>query len=369
MGNSCSNNDFNVSTPDFHCTLAISASYVDFFQRKPGISSKTLHHISQAYSLVNEKLSGPDCVSDRAIAAVISLTIYQQIHGLQSIGLIHLNGLYRMVHLRGGIAKLMQEHRALALKSMRSVLVLAFPALFSPSCSLKVESLTVTRLDVEMALQTGSPTLFCSDALEPTNTTADESRFTHDQVNNTCADLTHIMLSVLSFTSLLNCREQEGHRKLDPLSYTEMLVSLLYRLIEVAPLGQQRSGLGKLYDNSSHLTMLAFMTTLLPEYSRGHCSQLLSNRLQSAIQNLHFTSIDTQDSGSPLRLWTLFIGGISVLKQYDHRRSILEACERLDLHDWPAVRCQLCVFPWINALHDAPSRSLWENIQREKHEI
>lgn len=104
---------------DFHSTLAISASYVDFFRRKPGISSKILHHISQAYVLVNIKLLGPLSVSDSAIAALVSLAIYQQVHHQPATGLVHLHGLYRMIQLRGGIARLMQENRALALKLLR----------------------------------------------------------------------------------------------------------------------------------------------------------------------------------------------------------------------------------------------------------
>lgn len=108
---------------DFHSTLAISASYVDFFQRKPAISSKTLHHISQAYGLVNIKLSGPLSVSDSAIAAVVSLAIYQQVHHQPATGLVHLHGLYRMIQLRGGIARLMQENRALALKPLRYIVL------------------------------------------------------------------------------------------------------------------------------------------------------------------------------------------------------------------------------------------------------
>ncbi|KAI1097110.1 hypothetical protein F4804DRAFT_328632 [Jackrogersella minutella] len=59
----------------FHSTLAISASYVDLFERKPGISSMTLYHISKAYALINLKLSGPESVSDSALAAVVSLAI------------------------------------------------------------------------------------------------------------------------------------------------------------------------------------------------------------------------------------------------------------------------------------------------------
>ncbi|KAJ5176141.1 uncharacterized protein N7482_002018 [Penicillium canariense] len=122
---------------DFHSTLAISASYVDFFRRKPVISSKTLHHISQAYALVNIKLSGPFCVSDSSIAAVVSLAIYQQVHHQPETGLVHLHGLYHMIQLRGGIARLMQENRALALKPLR--------------------------LDVELAMQNGTSTLFRGD--------------------------------------------------------------------------------------------------------------------------------------------------------------------------------------------------------------
>jgi hypothetical protein len=78
---------------DFHSTLAISASYVDFLETKPTMSLRSLYHISQAYSLVNQKLSGPEPVADDAIASVVSLVIYQQIHSQDSVGITHLNGL------------------------------------------------------------------------------------------------------------------------------------------------------------------------------------------------------------------------------------------------------------------------------------
>ncbi|KAL8857280.1 MAG: hypothetical protein Q9178_006206 [Gyalolechia marmorata] len=322
----------------FHCTLAISASYIDFFVRKPAISSKTLYHISQAYALVNLKLSGPESVSDSAIAAVVSLTIYQQIHHLHSTGLIHLNGLYRMIQLRGGIATLMKENRALALKPLR--------------------------LDVELALQSGLPTLFRSDAIVTVIGVLGNSCGIKTPPLSTPSRLSHIMLSMVSFASLLNDREREGRTKLDPLSYTETLVSLLYQLTDVAPLGQPRSMSGGLWDDVAQLAMLAFMTTLLPELSHDESSHLLSDRLDSAIQDLHATFIDAQGSVFSLSLWTLFIGGVSVSKGKDHRSLILEICERLDLYDWPTVLRQLCGFPWIHTLHDVPARRLWEDAQR-----
>ena len=227
----------------------------------------------------------------------------------------------------------------------------------------------MTRLDVELALQTGLPTVFRSDAVVPTNGVSGDSCVIKEQLLSTTSRLSRIMLSVVSFASLLNGREREGRTKLDPLSYTETLVSLLYRLIEVAPLGQPRPMLGGLYDDVTHLAMLAFMTTLLPEYGRDDSCNLLSDRLESAIQDLHVTSADTQDSGFPLLLWTLFIGGASVLKGKDHRCLISETCERLELYDWPAVRRQLCGFPWIHTLHDVPGRSLWEDAQHWSTEV
>ena len=352
--------------------MAISASYVDFFERKPGISSKTLYHISQAYELVNLKLSSPESVSDSAIAAVITLAIYQQIHRLHSAGLIHLNGLYRTIQLRGGIARLMKENRALALKAMRYENVLASVALFlafSTHAFFEAESLTITRLDVELALQNGLPLLFRRDAVIPADGVPGDSRVVKEQSSSTASRLSRIMLSVVSFASLLNNREREGETRLDPLSYTETLVSLLYRLIEVAPLGQPRSMSGGLYDDVAHLAMLAFMTTLLPKYGRNDSTHLLSDRLESVIQDLPVTSADIQNSGFPLLLWTLFIGGVSVLKCKDHRWLILETCGRLDRHDWPAVHRQLCRFPWIYTLHDVPGRCLWEDAQRRSTEI
>ena len=246
----------------------------------------------------------------------------------------------------------------------------AFLSSFVSLTFFEAESLTITRLDVELALQTGLPTLFRSDAVVPANGISHDSHIIKEQPLSTASRLPRIMLSVVSFASLLNSREREGRTKLDPLSYMETLVLLLYRLIEFAPLGQPRSMSGGPYDDVAHLGMLAFMTTLLPEYGREESSHpLLSDRLESAIQDLHVTFAGTQDSGFSLLLWILFIGGISVLKGKDHRWLILETCERLDLYDWPAVRRQLCGFPWIYSLHDTPGRYLWENTQRRSTDI
>ncbi|KAJ5095322.1 hypothetical protein NUU61_004678 [Penicillium alfredii] len=76
----------STKNPDFHSTLAISASYIDFSRRKSTKFTKTLHHISQAYSLVKIELPGPFSVYDSAIAAMVSLVIYQQAYHQHTTG-------------------------------------------------------------------------------------------------------------------------------------------------------------------------------------------------------------------------------------------------------------------------------------------
>ena len=87
------------------------------------------------------KLSGPFSVSDSAIAAVVSLAIYQQVHRQPTTGLVHLYGLHRMIQLRGGITRLMQENRALALKPLRYVKVLDFTTCIEFAWDLQCDSL------------------------------------------------------------------------------------------------------------------------------------------------------------------------------------------------------------------------------------
>ncbi|KAF7160795.1 hypothetical protein CNMCM5623_006389 [Aspergillus felis] len=323
----------------FHSTLAISSSYVNFSQRKPAISPKTLHHISQAYALVNIKLSGPFSVSDSAIAAVVSLAIYQQIHHQPATGLVHLQGLYRMIQLRGGIARLMQEDRALALKPLR--------------------------LDVELAMQNGTRTLFRSDEV-PVHPVLCEPNVSGGHFPSAAPWMPLIMLDLFSFSRVLNDVERKHGLKLDPLDYMETVVSLLYRLVEISSLRQAFTEPGGRYGEVTYLAMLAFMTTLLPEFTRdGSSCPLLSDRLGRAMQDFCVTASESSDSDPALLLWILFISGISVLNIKDCRwlsPLIAVTCERLELDSWAVIQQRLSQFPWIFALHEASGHRLWEDV-------
>ncbi|PYH90283.1 hypothetical protein BO71DRAFT_334799 [Aspergillus ellipticus CBS 707.79] len=325
----------------FHSTLAICASYVGFFERKPAMSSKALHHLSQAYALVNIKLSGPFSVSDMAIAAVVSLAIYQQVHRQLATGLVHLHGLYRMIQLRGGIVRLMQENRSLALKPLR--------------------------LDAELAMQNGTAPLFRGDEV-PVNPVLCDPDVSSGQFPSAAPWMPSILLDLFNFSRLLNGVERKQRMRLDPLDYTETMVSLLYRLVEVSPLQQGSIQRGGLYGDVTSLAMLAFMTTLLPEYTReGSNCPLVSDRLGSAMEDLCLTAEESLESDPSFLLWILFISGISVLNLKSHHwlsPLISDTCDKLELNNWAVIQQQLSQFPWIFALHEAPGQRLWKDVRK-----
>ena len=90
----------------------------------PGLVSQqdfieAMRHLSRAFRLVNEKLSGNEALSDTTMAVVISMTQYERLRGQHRQGLVHLDGLLRMVELRGGISQVMSTNPPLAQKIFR----------------------------------------------------------------------------------------------------------------------------------------------------------------------------------------------------------------------------------------------------------
>ncbi|KAH6664818.1 hypothetical protein F5X68DRAFT_237252 [Plectosphaerella plurivora] len=88
-----------------NCTLAIAASYTDSFAGHAQVSPRALGYLCKAYALINKKLSSPEATTSPVIASVTSLVVYHRIHDSQAAGLIHFDGLERIIRLRGGMTK------------------------------------------------------------------------------------------------------------------------------------------------------------------------------------------------------------------------------------------------------------------------
>ena len=82
-------------------------------------SSEAMRHISQSYRLINEKLSGNRALDDATMVAVLGMTHWERIQGRHRDSVTHLQGLLKIVALRGGISQFAREQPFLAHKVFR----------------------------------------------------------------------------------------------------------------------------------------------------------------------------------------------------------------------------------------------------------
>ena len=73
-----------------------------------GHSTKAMYHMTNSLMHVRERLEGDDALSDATLGLVISFITQEQIRNEHEAARIHLNGLARMIELRGGLTSL--EH-------------------------------------------------------------------------------------------------------------------------------------------------------------------------------------------------------------------------------------------------------------------
>lgn len=124
-------------------------------------------------------------------------------------------------------------------------------------------------------------------------------------------------------------------------------------------------------DNLFHLSLVAVMSTLMPEYGRNTARYLLlANELQGALR----TYAQVAQRNDEIILWALFIGYITVLPGSDHVWVLplaIETCAELGLRSWEDVRGVLSRYAWIGILYDKAGTKLWnaiEDAQRKDNE-
>jgi hypothetical protein len=97
------------------------ATMNEFYFGSEVASSKAMGHLSQAISLVNQSLHTAEALSNSNIAVVNFLIVQGLVREERSKAEIHLNGLRKIIELRGGISQLGADP-LLALKICKYVL-------------------------------------------------------------------------------------------------------------------------------------------------------------------------------------------------------------------------------------------------------
>ncbi|KAF7853358.1 uncharacterized protein EAF02_012012 [Botrytis sinoallii] len=334
-----------------HCGVAVSVTALNNIvlnQEDPKIA---MHHLSLAFRLVNEKLSGNEAASDTTIAVVLTMSHYYRLQGQFSQGLVHLQGLERMVKMRGGISNLKKKQYTLAQK--------------------------IFRADLEYSLHSGTCTRYTVQDIESNDTFCTSESRNLDFYKNkamSCAlvslplstDLLVLLVDIISFTLLLNDAVVGRASPLGGHKLHSTLLFLGYRLLSIYPLGDCRPK--NPLENAIHLGLASFISTFMRGLDgKVPVNPLLASLLRSSTHELSKSRFESPEA----LLWLLLMGKASIFESLDDTwlaSDIRHTMQVLNLQGHTDVQRKLESFPWVYALHDKEVISLLQSIGRSRSE-
>lgn len=220
--------------------------------------------------------------------------------------------------------------------------------------------LTIIRIDLEFALQSGLPMRF-SKADVPQRPTNMGPKVIYPAYTKFCEDgasteLICLLSDVKIFTDTL-CSIDDTSR-LDPIDFSERAFILIHNLIDFAPLQGARSS--NATNNLLQLSLLAIMTTALPNYTPDNLRyELLAKLMKGAIEHYFATTIEQ----CKFLLWSVFAGRVSVLHSDQDTWVIpllAEIIRRLDIGSWDQLRSILGGYCWVHVTHDRVAIKIFE---------
>ncbi|KAL9112692.1 MAG: hypothetical protein Q9227_002995 [Pyrenula ochraceoflavens] len=159
------------------------------------------------------------------------------------------------------------------------------------------------------------------------------------------------------FCSLLNGNLQ--NRTLDLVTFQDMVMSLCYRLLKFRSLNESRQRIDQ--DSPYHIGLIILMMTIFLKYGNRQIVQYkliplcLRDVLKSQLNKC-------QDA---VLLWLMMLGGIWMFGDTDNEwftSKMRRTIRRLAINSWDEAQRLIAGLPWINVLHDGPSRELWNRV-------
>jgi hypothetical protein len=157
------------------------------------------------------------------------------------------------------------------------------------------------------------------------------------------------------------CRLLSKHadeKPLDLLEFQEALVSICYRLLQFRTIGETRSKQDT--QSTYHIGLSLFMMSIYFNNKQDRMARpgLVKNLVKEA---LAFKKEDEEE----FKFWLLILGGISVPARDGSEwfvEKLQEQASLLGIVTWEQVKGCLARFPWMDGIHDKPSRKLWDQV-------
>ena len=217
------------------------------------------------------------------------------------------------------------------------------------------------RTDVIFTLQYGGPTAFFRDKMPQVRDSLFVGGPHLDQIPHAPpvlhegldTRLHEVLVDVLHVSSVFN--RHSLRRRASLIVYQEMVLSILYRLLNFQPLDGSRPGPD--IEAAYRIGLTIFMTTIFLQHQH-HCFIDLSLTLQS-LKDI----VETRIKESELAFWAMVIGGIWMWDDPGGEwlaPKLRAASQDLGIKNWGEAHRVLKRFPWIDRIHDESGRQVWE---------
>ncbi|KAB8236997.1 uncharacterized protein BDW43DRAFT_266653 [Aspergillus alliaceus] len=288
----------------------------------------TSPHFVKTLQLLRVRLSLPDEQVKPSIATimvVLFLAIHAHITGNIEFARHHLNGLYKLVNLRGGVTK------------------------FTDDVKLRTE---IYRCDLSVAVRCCTSPLFFDALLVdmiPYPLIIDSARFLED----TDATLARTWDTMKGFCLLVNTATATQQRlPIEILSETMTLVMYRLLLMEFEP--------GSIAE-AIRLGLLAFSSHVFLQWQGVQWSY---DQLSIIYKNCLLSLKSLNGISSHIMLWLLMVGEISVFRQCDDQwlkrwlRANIQLC---NINSWSEMRDIMESFMWVDVLYDQAGKDVFES--------
>ncbi|KAH8897939.1 hypothetical protein GQ53DRAFT_818191 [Thozetella sp. PMI_491] len=329
----------------FHIVIATTIISLNTITAEKEDPELAVRHVTQALRLVNQRLSQADALSDASMAVVVMMAQYERHLERYFKGLVHLEGIHRMVQMRGGIAELTRSKPTLGQK--------------------------IARLDLDYTLYLGTVTRFTltevEEGIAPWSWFRDGFRADYEQkptslslFNQLPAELRELAIDLTCLARLLNDANAGRRPVLDTRAFHATLLLLGYRLVAFSPLGRPRPTCP--LENAVHLGLVAFVMPFMHRFDgKIPNSPLLSRLIQSASQE----DFSMDKGAQEVLLWFLLVTEASVGMQSNDEwlaPMITQVMQNLGLHTWEDVTRTMARYPWIDAFHAKRGQALPEGL-------
>ncbi|RSM05333.1 hypothetical protein CEP52_006360 [Fusarium oligoseptatum] len=331
----------------FHSAIfSIEAYFDQYFGRDQGTLSH--FHFLKTLRLLQERLNDPGnpaSISDATIMVVITLGLTAELIGDRSAAENHLAGMARIVDLRGGLEMLRFDNARLPAKVCRVDLglVLRFgckPVFFNETMSWDpyISSQGLIRGLKKVNILETEATVFIK--------TLDKR-------------LANVWKDLQEFAMLGNIAHQTS-RKLQPNTFSEIMVSILYRLLA---LSFPESPI----EDALRVGMIAFTAAMFFRWrSMNQRQQYLDDTFRETLSKLKDASAQPPLS---VLFWLLMVWTITVSQNSEQNvfsKWMDDILQDLGLSSWSDAQKTLKSVLWVGCLFDDPGQQAFDIILSKK---